>query len=284
MKFGTNINYENYTHPIKSPKRMLTLSISSGKGGVGKTLTTIHLAASMSNIGFKVLVIDGDLGLANIDVILGKQSQYDLNDLMEGFVEIEDILQTGPGGFQFISSGSGITKLQNLTLLQKKILIEKIKSISHQFDFILIDTGAGIGDNVLHFNTISDRRLIVTTPEPHAITDAYALIKTLKEEKNLAHFELLVNMSASEQEAYLVFRRIYNTCAKFLNIDIDYLGYIPNDKNVHSLILKKAIGTNLSSKTLSGLAWGQIAKHYTSNFQDFENNAHPMSFWRDFLT
>jgi flagellar biosynthesis protein FlhG len=238
----------------------------------------------LSHLGYKVLILDGDLGLANIDVILGLRCQYSLQDVMEGFVSIDEVILSGPGGFKFIPSGSGISQLQNLTYIQKQILFQNLRSLSHDFDFILIDTGAGIGENVLHLNSISEHRLVVTTPEPHAITDAYAFIKTMKEEKNMSSFDLIINMTNSLQEGEMIANRIVATCQKFLNINVNFIACIPYDKNINNLIMRQSNGIEHTSKTLAGRAWGHIASYYTKELENCSLYSNPNLFWKECLT
>ena len=279
-----NVGSDSLSDDVKKQeKRFFSLSVASGKGGVGKTLTIVNLAMAVSHMGLKVLILDGDLGLANVDVVLGLQSQYHIQDVIAGFVSLDEIILQGPSGINIIPSGSGISELQSLTYTQKQILFQKILHLDMDFDFLLIDTGAGIGDNVLHLNSISDSRLIVTTPEPHAITDAYALIKVLAEKEGLNDFDLMVNMASSRREAENVANRIISTCSSFLKINVNYKGFVPLDKNVPKLVMQQNAASNLAFNTLASQAWGQIASDYACLFNQAESYTKESAFWRNYL-
>ncbi|MFK7824195.1 MAG: MinD/ParA family protein [Oligoflexales bacterium] len=267
----------------KQGKSFFSLSVASGKGGVGKTLTIVNLAMAVSHMGLKVLILDGDLGLANVDVVLGLQSQYHIQDVIEGFVSLDEIILRGPSGINIIPSGSGISELQNLSYTQKQILLQKILLLNIDFDFLLIDTGAGIGDNVLHLSSISDSRLIVTTPEPHAITDAYALIKVLNEKEGIENFDLMVNMANSRNEAESVASRIISTCSSFLKINVNYKGFVPLDKNVPKLVMQQNVASSIASNTLASQAWSKIANDYACIFSHADSYTKGSAFWRNYL-
>ena len=204
--YRLDLKPDNWSHTEEKKGRFFSLSIGSGKGGVGKTLTIVNLAMAVSHMGLKVLILDGDFGLANVDVVLGLQGQYHVQDVLAGFVSLDEIILQGPNGISLIPSGSGVSELNHLSYTQKQMLFQKILHLGMEFDFLLIDTGAGINENVLHLNSISDSRLIVTTPEPHAITDAYALIKVLAEKEGVIKLNDLGNELTVQHVFELVLR------------------------------------------------------------------------------
>jgi flagellar biosynthesis protein FlhG len=235
-------------------------SVSSGKGGVGKTLTSVHLAAALRAQGMAVLVLDADLGLANVDVVLGLQPKATLHDVIEGRRQFKDIIIDGPQGMRIIPSGSGIRDMTSLSALQRISLTTGLQSLNEDFDAIVIDTGAGIGDNVTHFASIADTPIIVTTPEPHAMTDAYAVIKVLNEVNAQEKFFLLVNMTSSQSEALKVCQRISGVADRFLGVDIQFAGNIPFDHDVQSAVAaRKVAGTNWNH-TISGQGWLDMSR------------------------
>jgi flagellar biosynthesis protein FlhG len=248
--FQTNTN-DNKTEII---------SVSSGKGGVGKTLTTIHLALSWQNLGKDVLIIDGDLGLANIDVVLGLHAKRNISDVIEGNCELEDIALDGPYGIKVLPSGSGITSLSNLTGVQRHLLSSKLNKYIKSFDVAIIDNGAGINSNVIEFSKIAEQTVVVTTPEPHAITDAYALIKVLSESTPGHNFKLLVNMSKTPKEAENVYNRLSEVARQFLGIQVNFLGSVPSDPQVSGMIRAGQIAKGHSIQTLAGQSWKNISQ------------------------
>lgn len=234
-------------------------SVASGKGGVGKTLTTIHLALSWQNQGNDVLIIDGDLGLANVDIMLGLHARRSIYDVIEGSHEMTDIALDGPFGVKILPSGSGIAALSELSKVQRHLLSTKLRDYIEGFDIVIIDNGAGINSNVKDFSSLAKRSIVVTTPEPHAITDAYALIKVLSETDCKKDFRLLVNMAQTPREAQNVFDRLSGVSRQFLGVCVSYLGHIPSDPQLSAAIRGDHIGTGRSIRTLAGQSWGKIS-------------------------
>lgn len=244
-------------------KKTFSISVTSGKGGVGKTLTTVSLAAQFRRIGKSVLVLDGDMGLANCDVVMGMTARYNIRDVLDGHVELKDIIITNGSGIDLIPSGSGIRELATLSEAQRIYLVTQLAKIESKYDILLIDTGAGIGDLVLHLNACADLNLVVTTPEPHALTDAYALIKVLTEENNRMKFGILVNQVRSENEGLKVFERIAEVGQRFLRASISYAGSVPYDPQVARTIMSRKAATEQSLSTISGQAWARAAAALT---------------------
>lgn len=208
------------------------VSITSGKGGVGKTNLTVNLALALANFGQKVLIIDADLGMANVDVILGCTTKYNIMHLLDGEHELSDIVVTGPRNIILMPGGSGIAQLANLTELQLQKIINEITRFDQLVDFILIDTGAGLSRNVLNFMLASDEIIIVTTPEPTAITDAYAIMKAYATSNGAGILKLVVNRVVNREEADNVVEKLTKVVSKFLKLNISNLGYIPEDINL----------------------------------------------------
>lgn len=217
-----------------SGKLAKIITVTSGKGGVGKSNTVVNMALSLKELGKEVVILDADLGLANIEILLGVIPNYNLSHLLNGSKSIEEIIEQNEDGIKFISGGSGINELMFLT---KENITQFASNISHlekQADFILIDTSAGITDAVLSFCRLAHEIIFITTPEPTSITDAYALIKTLQSKSNieLPEIKILVNKAESRSEAEQVHDKLANVCKHFLNINIGYLGHILFDYNV----------------------------------------------------
>lgn len=207
------------------------ITVTSGKGGVGKTNFSVNLAIELSKMGKRVVIIDADFGLANIEVLFGVMPRYNLADVLKGFKEIREVLTDGPMGIKFISGGSGLKDLNNISERQMFYVIDNFTYLDSIFDVIIIDTGAGISKSVVNFVKASDETVIITTPEPTSITDAYALIKTIRDEKgNMPVFKIVVNRVDDNEEGFEIFSKINKASSKFLNIPLENLGYIPYDK------------------------------------------------------
>ena len=207
------------------------IAVSSGKGGVGKTNCVANLAMYFAGINKKVLILDADLGLCNIDVLFGIRHKYNIKHVLNGMKSLKDIILEGPRGIQIIPAGSGIQELTNINNEQRHKLISTLEQYDMPVDVVLIDTGAGIADNVLFFCDCAHEIVVVTTPEPTSITDAYALIKLLSRNKVERNISVLINMARSEQEAMEAFRQIAYTVDLFLPISVNYLDYLPSDPN-----------------------------------------------------
>ena len=208
------------------------LAVTSGKGGVGKTNITVNLAIALKRAGKKVLVIDADLGMAKVDVVLGSRSHKHLLNLLEDGVELNNVLINGPYGVKYISGGSGIEKAMDFSMEQRQLLMQKLAACGSQADIILLDTGAGLGKNVMDFVLAADEVLLITTPEPTALTDAYAMMKAYSmyaKEKNL---RLIINRVYDEQESKDVAAKLKQTAERFLQMPIDCLGYVYEDSAV----------------------------------------------------
>ncbi len=220
----------------KTKKTAHILTVTSGKGGVGKTSIAANLAICLRASGKSVILMDADLGLANLDVVLNVRARYTLAHVIEGRRRIEQIIQPGPGGIQLICGASGLTELTELTQFQRQNLIQELTSLEQQADFIVIDTGAGISPNVLSFCEAAHKTLVVTTAEPTSITDAYAIIKKLTQDCSGTKIYILVNMAENRAEARRVYQRLSQTANKFLSTVVYDAGYILRDEHVSEAV------------------------------------------------
>lgn len=214
-------------------KRLRVVSISSGKGGVGKTSFTLNLGLALTQLGQRVQLFDGSLGLGNIDVHLGLTSNSSIRDFFNQRKRFLEIVLEDPHGISIIPAGSGFPELTNLDFSQRIALLNEIDSIAEQFNFILIDVGPGISSNVLFFNMVAQESVIVVTPEPTSIANAIVLIKTLLTKHVKSCFMVLVNLVANENEARELFKKFVVTIDQYLiNVSIDYLGFVPFDRKL----------------------------------------------------
>ncbi|MCP4747841.1 MAG: MinD/ParA family protein [Desulfobacteraceae bacterium] len=215
-------------------QRPKVLAITSGKGGVGKTNIVANLGYSLARFGQKVLILDADLGLGNLDVLLGLAPQWNLSHVISGEKSLADIVVPGPGKLKILPAASGIQEMTALSDKDRYQIFSQLEAFLMDFDIMLIDTAAGISSNVLYFNVNADEVLVVATPEPTSITDAYALMKVLSLKYDTVHFKLIVNSAASKHEAQEVYNQLNLVADRFLNVTIEYYGSILRDE----LILK----------------------------------------------
>ncbi|MDF2572181.1 MAG: ylxH [Sporomusa sp.] len=217
---------------IKHSSKSRVITVTSGKGGVGKTNFTVNLALALAAHDQKVLVIDADLGMANVEVILGCSAPYNILNLLEDGLKITDVVTEGPRGIKFMAGGSGIYHLANLTDTDLKRIVGQIALFDNWADIVLIDTGAGLSRNVLNFVMAADEVIIITTPEPTAITDAYAMMKVYAGQNGVAPLRLVVNRILDLDEGQMVVDKLLRVSQKFLNISLKHLGYVYEDRSM----------------------------------------------------
>lgn len=219
------------------------LAVTSGKGGVGKTNVVANLAVCLSELGKKVVVLDADFGLANIDVLLGLTPRFHLGHVLFGNKTLTEIMVQGPRGIQIIPASSGLQRMSELTLSQRNRLIEGFTGLDTQTDYILIDTAAGISRNVIHFLLSAHEVIVISAPEPTAIVDAYAMVKIILAEDGKKKIQVLVNPVERAQDAHAVFCQINSVVKRFLNREIDYLGHIERDAHVSKAVRSQMVVT-----------------------------------------
>ena len=227
--------------PNKSnaPSVPRVISITSGKGGVGKTNIASALSVEFSRMGLRVLIIDTDLGLANLDIVLGIQPRFSLLHVVEGKQRLNDVIVNYSDYIDLIPAGSGISEIHTLSPEQRLILVNEIDNLEKEYDILILDTGAGISPNVLYFNSTSQELIIVVTPEPTSVADAYAMIKLLYLNRGIVRFQLLMNQVKSRQEAMDLFRGISLVTERFLKLSLSYLGHVVTDDHIRRAVMKR---------------------------------------------
>ncbi len=220
-------------------RQIKTITVASGKGGVGKTNMVANLAIAMKKQGKEVMIFDADLGLSNIDILLQLTPKHNIESVLKGELTLDDVLVEGPYGIKILPASSGVQELTALDEFQRLRLIEAFESFQGVVDVLLIDTAAGISENVAFFCIAAQEIVIITTPEPTSLTDAYALIKVLFTRYQEKQFRILVNSARSSKDALEVFRKLSLAAENFLNISLDYIGYIPYDESVPVSVRKQ---------------------------------------------
>jgi flagellar biosynthesis protein FlhG len=215
------------------------IAVSGGKGGVGKSNISVNLSIALAQMQRRVVLLDADLGLANVDVLLGLKATHTLADVLAGTHSLSDVLVTGPGGVKIVPASSGVQHMASLSPREHAGLISAFDELSDQVDILIIDTAAGISDTVVSFVRAANEVLIVVCDEPSSVTDAYALIKLLNTEYGLHRFRVVANMTRTQQEGQLMFNKLNGVCERFLDVTLQYLGQVPFDENVRKSVQKQ---------------------------------------------
>jgi len=223
----------------RGARRAKVITVASGKGGVGKTNIVVNLGIVLAGLGQVTTIVDADLGLANVDVVLGQYFRYDLEHVFKGEKTLEEVIGLGPHGLRIVPSASGVPQMANMENKQRNLLIAELAKLEHTTDFLLIDTGAGISRNVVSFANLADEVIIVVTPEPTSLADAYGLVKILVKGKAVRKIALIVNRAQGIQEGKLTGERFLALTERFLNFKMRFLGYILDDAVVGQAVRKQ---------------------------------------------
>ncbi len=238
------------------------ITVTSGKGGVGKSNIVVNLAVQLKKAGYRVLILDADFGMANVEVMFGAIPRYNLHDVIFKGMSVRDIITEGPMGIGFISGGSGVADLVNLTKDQARYLVQKLRELDELADVILVDTGAGIGNSVLEFLKASTEIILVTTPEPTSITDSYSLLKALNasgfSEENKVYF--LANRVRNEKEGISLFQNLHVVVRKFLGLTMEYIGMVPQDDQILKAVMQQSPVSIKTPEAKSSKAFEELAQ------------------------
>jgi flagellar biosynthesis protein FlhG len=265
-------------------RTLRVVSVTSGKGGVGKTNVVANLAMAFSKLGKRVLVLDADLGLGNLDVLFGVVPKYTLEHVLAGQKRIEEVLVSGPGNIRILPTSSGAGPLNDLSSEQKVRLLSELDQLDGVADIFLIDTGAGIGSTVLYFNTAAQEIILVVTPEPTSLADAYALMKVMSKQHGEKRFNLIVNMVKSESEAQAVVQKLSLVCEQFLEVALEYVGSVPFDDYLRMAVCTQKSVVDAYPHARSSTHFMQIGKRLLQKTIRNDSKGSVQFLWRRLLS
>lgn len=242
------------------PRPVKVIAVASGKGGVGKTNITVNLGVALATQGKQVLLLDADLGLANIDVMLGLHPQYNLQHVLNGSKTLAEIIVEGPAGLKIIPAASGVQKMAELSPAEHAGMIQAFSEMEQHIDILLIDSAAGIADSVVSFTRAAQEVIVVVCDEPASITDAYAFIKLLSREYKVSRFHVIANMCRTIQEGRELFNKISMVCDRFLDVNLDFMGIVPFDEDLRRAVKKQRAVVEYLPRSKSAVAFTHLAK------------------------
>lgn len=253
-QMGKDMNMSQQQKPIR------VLAVASGKGGVGKTNVSVNLGISLQKLGNRVVLLDADMGLANVDIMLGLSTKYNLAHVMDGKCSLQEVMVEGPGGIRIIPGSSGVRRMAQLGAAENAGIIHAFSEIANDLDILIIDTAAGIADSVVSFCRAAQEVLVVVTDEPASITDAYALIKVLNRDYGVNKFRLIANQARSAEHGLQLYKKLYTVTEQFLDISLDYLGPVPYDNQLKEAVQKQVPVTVYRPNALASRKFFEMAK------------------------
>jgi flagellar biosynthesis protein FlhG len=242
------------THPVQ------TIAVTGGKGGVGKTSVSVNLATACAAAGKRVLLLDGDLGLANVDVFLGLSPRYTLAHVLSGEHTLEEVIIDTPQGFRIVPAASGVATMANLGAAEHMGLVQAFSTLSQGLDMLIVDTAAGLSHSVMQFSQAAQHVLVVLCDEPASMTDAYALVKVLSRNHGVRRFRVLANMTTSPGEGAALFDKFERVTGKFLDVTVEYVGEIPDDSYMRKAIREQRPVAQGYPSSPSGRAFKNLAR------------------------
>ena len=245
---------------MANPRPVKVIAVTSGKGGVGKTNVSVNLSMALSQSGKDVLLLDADLGLANVDVLLGLRTKYTLADVIDGSRTLEEIIVNGPEGLKIIPASSGVQNMAELSTMEHAGLIRAFSELSHCIDVLVIDTAAGISDSVVTFTRAAQEVVIVVCDEPTSITDAYALIKVLNKDHGVCRFRIVSNMVQGIQEGRELYAKILTVTDKYLDVQLDFMGVVPYDEYLRKAVQRQKAVIEAYPRSKAALAFKTLSQ------------------------
>lgn len=249
---------------MASIKPVKVLAISAGKGGVGKTNIAVNLSIALAKKGKQVLLFDADLGLSNVDILLGISPTLNLSQVIQGQCDIEEVIVNGPAGLRIIPASSGIQQMSELDPLQITGLIRSFSEIGEGIDYLVVDTAAGISSNVINYLLAAQDILLVVCDEPTSLTDTYAMIKLLSRDYGIKNFNIVVNMVKDAKQAKMVYTKLFGAVEKFLSVCLQYSGFVPQDDYVRFAVKEQRAFIEQYPKSRAALSIQQLAQKVLS--------------------
>jgi flagellar biosynthesis protein FlhG len=245
---------------MKSQHPVRVVAVTSGKGGVGKSNVTVNLAVTLAQSGERVMVMDADMGLANIDVLLGLCPGHNLSHVINGECSLEETIIEGPAGIRIVPASSGVTSMSDLTPAQNAGVIRSFSELTEPVDTLLIDTAAGLSDSVVSYTRAAREVIVVVCDEPASITDAYAMVKVMNRDYGVERFHVLANQAHSVQQGRELYNKLARVSQKFLDVTLDFLGSVPYDESLKKAVQKQKAVVEAFPRSPSALAFKQIAR------------------------
>lgn len=245
---------------MAAPRPVRVIAVTSGKGGVGKTNVSVNLAVALAEDGQRVMLMDADLGLANVDVMLGLHPEYDLSHVIQGERTLEEIIVSGPAGLHIVPASSGTKMMAELGPMEHAGMIRAFSELSYPLDVLIVDTAAGISDSVVSFSRAAQEVIVVVCDEPASITDAYALIKLLSREYGIQRFRVLANMAHSAQEGRELFAKIARVTERYLDVTLDFIGAIPYDDYLRKAVKRQKAVVEAYPRARASMAFKTLAQ------------------------
>jgi flagellar biosynthesis protein FlhG len=244
---------------LGAPRGVKVVAITGGKGGVGKTLTAVNLGAALARLGRRTMLLDADLGLANVDVLLGLHARLNLEHVINGECALEDVILTAPSGLRVVPASSGSLNMATLARRQHAGLIGAFSQLFEPLDVLLVDTGAGLGDGVVTFSEAAQRVVVLVCDEPASLTDAYGLIKVLSRRQPGCRFEIVANMVDTPAHGRELYEKLMRVCHRFLGLTPTYFGYVPNDDYLRQAVRRQMTVVESFPSSPSARAFQRLA-------------------------
>ncbi len=244
---------------LNSSRPVKVIAVTGGKGGVGKTTVAANLAVSFAALGRETMLVDADLSLANVDVLLGLSTRFNLGHVIRGECALEDVIVTGPHGLQVVPAASGVKRMANLAPAEHAGIIHAFSELYHNVEVMVVDTAAGLTDSVLTFSQAAHHVLVVVCDEPASITDAYALIKVLSREHGVQRFQILANQTRRSGEGPALYDKLSRVCDRFLNVTLEYAGSVPSDDYLRRAVQRQTAVVDAFPASASSLALKNLA-------------------------
>ncbi|MEN8260351.1 MAG: MinD/ParA family protein [Pseudomonadota bacterium] len=245
---------------LSQMKPVRVLAVASGKGGVGKTNVSVNLGISLADLGRSVALLDADMGLANIDVLLGLHPQYNLSHVLRGEKALKEIMVEGPAGLRIVPGSSGIQQMSELSAMEQAAVIRAFGELDQDLDVLIVDTAAGITSGVINFARACQEVIVVICDEPTSLTDAYALIKVLSRDYGIHRFQILANMVQNAQQGQLLYTKLSRVTDRYLDVALSYFGAVPYDDSLRKSVVKQCAVVEAFPRSVSAQAFKALAK------------------------